>query len=35
MEATCDVDPIVATGSPVSTNWPMLTEMRSIPAIRT
>jgi len=24
---------MIATGSPVSTNWPMLTEMRSIPAI--
>ena len=35
MDATWDVDPMVATGSPASTNWPMFTEMRSIPAINT
>src|SRR6185312_14873673 len=35
MDATWDFVPMVATGSPVSTNWPMLTEIRSIPAINT
>ena len=33
--ADCGPPPITATGSPVSTNWPKSTEIRSIPARRT
>src|SRR5579863_9879627 len=32
---TCAPPPITATGSPVSTNWPRSTEIRSIPASNT
>src|ERR1700722_17838746 len=31
----CEPSPITATGSPVSTNWPRSTEIRSIPANNT